>query len=72
MEPTLTPLAGCPKDGVHLCTTTRNRTVSSLINLMESTLTPLAGCPKDGVHLSGGEVGVGRFPTLSFSYLLKQ
>ena len=30
----------------------KNRTVSSLTNLMEPTLTPLAGCPKDGVHLS--------------------
>jgi hypothetical protein len=33
-------------------TTKKNRTVSSLTNLMEPTLTPLAGCPKDGVHLS--------------------
>ena len=32
-------------------TTKKNRTVSSLTNLMEPTLTPLAGCPKDGVHL---------------------
>ena len=31
--------------------TRRNRTDSSLTNLMESTLTPLSGCPKDGGHL---------------------